>query len=440
MPIRPARSPTIWFETGDLFVHFNWNLHPTGIQRVGLEILRVAWAKFGDRVAFCRLSRYTGRFEPMDFARIVAASAGPEFGEPASRRFERALAVSRQLVRFLARFPKTLYVDYFHGRSRERAFAEQVVSGDMVVCLGLPWGSPDYGPWIAAAKRRYGFRFGLLIHDVIPFTDVELCQEHFAAGFQRWFENVIGVCDLVFVSSEFSRDAIHALCRMRGWPLPPIERIPFGAGFTVPAPAEDRFAIAWQRRFVLFVSSIERRKNHVLLLRVWRALLQRHGVAEVPSLVFLGVGGDVGKVLREFRADAMLRDKIVMIRGASDAVVHEAYRRCLFTVYPSLTEGWGLPVAESLAFGKFCIASNRASLPEVGGDLVDYFDPADDAGAIAAVERALFEPGYLDARTARIERDYHAPTWSECATMLVDKVDALDAPVPVSEALPAAPA
>jgi glycosyltransferase involved in cell wall biosynthesis len=433
LPTRSSRSPTIWFETGDLFVHFNWNLHPTGIQRVGLEILRAAREKFGERVAFCRLSRHTGRFEPIDLARIVAASASPEFDKPALRGLERAVVVSRQIFRFLARYPKTIYLDCLHGRDRERALAARVVPGDIVVCLGLPWGSPTYGSWIAAAKRRYGIRYALLINDIIPFTHVELCQQHFAAGFRRWFENVIGVCDLVFVPSEFSGETIRSLCRQRGWPLPPIERIPYGAGFTLAESQNHRATIALPQRFVLFVSSIERRKNHALLLRVWRALLQRRGGAAVPSLIFLGVGGDVGKVLGEIRADAMLRDKVTMIRGASDAVVHEAYRRCLFTIYPSLTEGWGLPVAESLAFGKFCIVSNRASLPEVGGDLVDYIDPEDDADALAAIERALFAPGYLAARAARIQRDYQPPTWSGCADALVDKIDALGAPARISE-------
>jgi glycosyltransferase involved in cell wall biosynthesis len=417
------RSLTIWFETGDLFVHFNWNLHPTGIQRVGLEILRAARENFGERVAFCRISRYTGRFEIVDFSRILAASAGPEFGEAASNLLERPLAVSRQVLRIVGRYPATLWRDYMFGRGAERAFEARVAPGDTVVCLGLPWGSPTYGDWMAAAKRRYGIRFALLIHDVIPFTHEELCQKHFREGFQRWFRNVISVCDIVFVSSLYCRDTIRALCRDRGWPLPHVERIPFGAGFTLSEGSEPT-PIEWPARFVLFVSSIDRRKNHPLMLRVWRGLIERHGVAAVPSLVFLGVGGDVGKVLAESRADAALRGKIMMIRGASDAVVREAYRRCLLTVYPSKIEGWGLPIAESLAFGRFCVASNRASLPEVGGDLVDYIDPDDETGTLAVFERVLFEPGYLDAKTARVQSRYREPTWPECAAAIVAAIDA----------------
>ena len=60
---------------------------------------------------------------------------------------------------------------------------------------------------------------------------------------------------------------------------------------------------------------------------------------------------------------------------ANDAELRALYENCEFFVYPSLYEGWGLPVAEALAFGKFVLASDRGSIPEVGGDLVEYIDP-----------------------------------------------------------------
>ncbi len=80
-------------------------------------------------------------------------------------------------------------------------------------------------------------------------------------------------------------------------------------------------------------------------------------------------------------------------------------------------------MAESLKHGKFCVSSNSSSLPEVGGDLVDYFDPADEDGAFARIERVLFEPGYLAAREAHIRMNYRPPSWADCARDLVDAID-----------------
>jgi hypothetical protein len=59
-----------------------------------------------------------------------------------------------------------------------------------------------------------------------------------------------------------------------------------------------------------------------------------------------------------------------------------------------------------LAHGKFCIASNRTSIPEVSGYLVDYFDPSDEDDALAKIERPLIEPGYLAAREAQLRAEY----------------------------------
>jgi glycosyltransferase involved in cell wall biosynthesis len=175
---------------------------------------------------------------------------------------------------------------------------------------------------------------------------------------------------------------------------------------------------------VLFVSTIEVRKNHRLLVRVWRRLLEQHGEDVVPALIFAGqIGWLVDDLLADLAASNYLSGKIVLLPGLSDAQLRQAYRSSLFTVFPSLCEGWGLPIAESLAHGKFCVASDRTSIPEVGGDLIDYFDPSDDDDAVAKIERPLLDPGYLTAREARVRAEYRPRTWTDCVHALISKLD-----------------
>jgi glycosyltransferase involved in cell wall biosynthesis len=175
---------------------------------------------------------------------------------------------------------------------------------------------------------------------------------------------------------------------------------------------------------VLFVSTIEARKNHRLLVKVWRRLLERHGADAVPALIFAGqIGWLVDDLLAELTASDYLHGKIVLVPGLSDAELRQAYRSALFTVFPSLCEGWGLPVAESLAHGKFCVAANSTSIPEVGGDLVDYFDPTNDDDALAKIERLLLDPCYLAAREARLRAEYRPRTWTDCVQALIGKLD-----------------
>ena len=96
---------------------------------------------------------------------------------------------------------------------------------------------------------------------------------------------------------------------------------------------------------------------------------------------------------------------------------------CLFTVYPSFYEGWGLPVAESLAFGKLCVASSASSLPEVGRDFVDYHDPHDVAEATARIQRAIFDAAYRGSREKSISERFRARSWGESAAELLERIE-----------------
>jgi glycosyltransferase involved in cell wall biosynthesis len=111
------------------------------------------------------------------------------------------------------------------------------------------------------------------------------------------------------------------------------------------------------------------------------------------------------------------------VSDLSDAELCECYRSCLFTVFSSLCEGWGLPIAESLAQGKFCVASNRTSIPEVGGDLIDYFDPKNEDDAYAKIERLLLDSVYLTEREAQLRTEYRPRTWTDCLHALVTTLD-----------------
>jgi glycosyltransferase involved in cell wall biosynthesis len=188
--------------------------------------------------------------------------------------------------------------------------------------------------------------------------------------------------------------------------------------------AGNQTMTSFPARYVLFVSTIEIRKNHRLLVRVWQRLLERHGADLVPTLIFTGqIGWLVDGLLADLKASEYLNGKIILMRDLSDAELQRAYRSCLFTVFPSLCEGWGLPIAESLAHGKFCVASNRTSIPEVGGDLIDYFDPSNEDDALAKIERPLIDPGYLAAREAQLRAEYRPRTWADCAHALIGTLD-----------------
>jgi glycosyltransferase involved in cell wall biosynthesis len=430
---RKTRQPVIWFEVEDFLRYFDHFRNPTGIQRVSFEIYRAAKTLYGrsERVRFCRLSVYSKRLHPVGFDAIRSGYLNPPggsapwrtFWEPAKfwEEFPRSIPMIMRHPRFFFSIFKVAARDLIGTWLRQNRFERFLRRGDMIVSLGAGWGIPDHMKYIAEVKRRYGIKFSIFIHDVIPIKHQSFVEPHHAFQFRNWLQDAIPVADIVLTNSKYSRAALIELAAESGWRLPRVEIVEPGSGFGDRLTAGDQTTTSrFPARYVLFVSTIEIRKNHRLLVRVWQRLLERHGADLVPTLIFAGqIGWLIDGLLQDLQASEYLNGKIMLTRRLSDAELQQAYRSCLFTVFPSLCEGWGLPIAESLAHGKFCVASNRTSIPEVGGNLVDYFDPSDEDDALAKIERPLIDPGYLAAREAQLRAEYRPRTWADCVHALI---------------------
>ena len=105
------------------------------------------------------------------------------------------------------------------------------------------------------------------------------------------------------------------------------------------------------------------------------------------------VGLGVADLLQQLDNSRWLNGRIRLIREPGDAEISALYQGCLFTILPSLFEGYGLPLGESLALGKPCLAASGTALPEAGGDLCRYFDPEDVGDAHRAIAALLDDPG-----------------------------------------------
>jgi glycosyltransferase involved in cell wall biosynthesis len=426
-----ATAPTIWFEVEDLLRHFDGAGHPTGIPRVCLEIVKAAQAHYAARVRFCRLSRLSCRFEPVSFADLIVLCSVSAYGRLPSVGQHRGINFReiRRGLRYLWRVASATLKDSMRYFDRRRAKEELFSRGDILVEMGTGWTNSRYGASIAAIKAQRGLRYITLIHDIIALTHPQYYYDRSNEKFRRWLENVFDNADLIFTSSVYCSNRLIEFGDREGLRVPPIKTIPFGSAFTLAHSSAVSDAMDWPGQFVLMVSTVEIRKNHLLMLHVWRRLIQSHGADSVPTLIFVGqIGWRVENLIAELKATRFLNGKIVMARDLSDFALDDAYGRALFTVFPSFCEGWGMPVSESLSHGTFCICSNAASLPEVGGDFVDYFDPTDENQAFAAVERAIFDPEYLAGRKADLRTRYPPKSWDACVHRMIDWLSLLAGP------------
>ena len=276
-------------------------------------------------------------------------------------------------------------------------------------------------------QRDRGLRFALLVYDLIPIRRPEWCERDLVRLFRASVESMLPLCDVVFAISRATAADVEAYARENGIALRgPVTPIPIGTGFgsqSQPAVTSRCRALPTASTYALFVSTIEARKNHTLLFRVWRRLLEDLPPERVPTLVFAGrIGWLIDDLMRQIANTDHLNGKLVVIEDPTDSELTMLYRGCLFTVFPSFHEGWGLPVTESLAFGKPCLISNRTSLPEAGGRLVRSFDPDNLHDAYQVVRQVIDDRPGLARWAAEVQREFKPVPWSATVDAILTRL------------------
>lgn len=284
--------------------------------------------------------------------------------------------------------------------------------GDIFALVGCFWIFPHYD--MLVRLRGSGVRICLLVYDLIQLENPEFVFSEATRVFCERFVDILALSDGVLAISDYAARDVTRFLKLRLGLSLPVRAVKLATELPELRRSAHVNSAAVEiagREFVLCVGTIEVRKNHKLLLQVWERLAAE-GV-NVPTLVIAGKWGWLVEDLRaDIEARAAERPWLRIENGLTDASLAYLYQRCIFTIYPSLAEGWGLPVGESLAYGTPCIAANATSLPEVGGDLVRYIDPHDPAAASGVVRDALSDRVGLAEWTKRIRREYRPRPWS----------------------------
>lgn len=264
-------------------------------------------------------------------------------------------------------------------------------------------------PYIAflTARRAAGNAVFQLIHDVIPVKLPELAKPGHEVEFRRFLDRAPDyVSGFLCVSDQTEAD-LREVLPAAGAGIP-TRVVPLAHEFAGDAANDAAVgsavrAIA-ESPFVLCVGTIEVRKNAYALVRAWDRLRLELG-QQLPRLVLAGQRGWRTEDLFDLLArTGNLGGTVVVAERPTDAELAFLYRHCLFTVFPSLYEGWGLPIGESLWFGKHCIASKTSSMPQVGGDLADYIDPGDSEDLYRTLLDALRRPSHVVVREELIRK------------------------------------
>jgi glycosyltransferase involved in cell wall biosynthesis len=475
----------LWIDVEDLFEYARTNPRPSGIQRLAFEIFTALQTRPGayEFVRFVRHDTSRKTFHVIPWSDVVALFTSLTETEPeapqnmlpgailphaAARQFMRklvhrlppslrahvievmltqtgALRAWRALIDALARGifirlirpfrmlrmpePRPEPMVELPGIPACRdAFERDSAPGDILLALGSPWSHPDYAQLIRPQRAR-GLKFGLLVYDLIPIRRPEWCDRGLVRLFRAWFVAILPQCDRVFAISCATAADVENFARERGIKLRnPIVPIPIGTSFGAAggrATAVRTPRLPAPGSYALIVSTIEARKNHQLLFRVWRRMLeempaQTSATSAIPTLVFAGrIGWLVDDLMRQIANTNNLDGKLVLVENPTDSELLALYEGCRFTLFPSFFEGWGLPITESLALGKPCLTSDRTSLPEAGGKLTRRFDPDNLHDAYRAIREVIDDPAGLARWEAQVRREFQPVPWSATADALL---------------------
>jgi glycosyltransferase involved in cell wall biosynthesis len=402
----PAGPAALVFDASDLLDYFRHNRAPTGIQRVQLNVIREALAAEAGGVVVGCFDGSAGAWKAVPqplFLRLARLSReGTAVADPA---WQAAVGAVRDALQ----------------AGPPIAFAP----GSCLVNLGTSWWIPDYLRMVRDAKARHGLRYIPFIHDCIPLIVPEHCAAELVDEFARWFAAVCLHADAVLVNSECTRaDFIAAQRRLLPGLDIPCFQMPLDAA-DPPGTATTPPALRSGRPYVLFVGTIESRKNHLLAFNAWLTLLRRHGPEAVPDLVCVGKQGWLADAALRLHANsAALRGRVHLLHGVPDTELEALYRGCLFTLYNSFYEGWGLPVTESLAHGKVALVPEHSSLPEAGRHGAVFFAPQSEPDLVAKLEQLMFDAGFRTAREAEVAAGPRPRRWADLAAQVQAHVEA----------------
>jgi len=285
-----------------------------------------------------------------------------------SRRVTGVERYAGEILRRLGDTPRVVRPDkWVYGVQGH--FWEQVTLPRLVCSNQLLWSPANTGP-LGVTKQV------LTLHDLSPLEH----PEWFRASFALWYRLLLPVLARrvrwIVVPSDFVR---AKLMRRFGLPTERVTTIPGGVDLTIFRPDAPR-RLSLPPKYVLFVGSLQPRKNLTGLLAAWA---QVKDTVQDTWLVIAGEGGDM------FRPLALPKmDRVKFLGAVAEADLPGLYAGATLLVIPSCDEGFGLPVLEAMACGTPVAASTAGALPEVTGAAGLTFDP-DDIPAMAEVLRCL---------------------------------------------------
>ena len=263
---------------------------------------------------------------------------------------------------------------------------------------------PALAQWIATNKLRAIY----LIHDLIPLTHPQYCRPGEDAKHARRMRTVLESASGIIGNSSDTLDELGKFAAAEGVDMPRgvVAWLGIEPAQTTNTPPPQSAA------YFITVGTIEARKNHLLLLDVWKRLVRSLGHHAPQLLIVGGRGWEAEEALRNLDDLGALNGHVREISACSDRELKGLLRGARALLMPSFVEGFGLPVMEALSQGTPVIASDLPVYREIVGDIPTYLDPTNPAQWEEIVRSFCGDGPERDRQLDRMAT-YKAPRWDD---------------------------
>lgn len=280
---------------------------------------------------------------------------------------------------------------------------------------GRPWlnightglDRPGLTAWCGRADLRPVF----MVHDLIPITHPQFCRAGEAARHRLRMRTVLEAGHGIIANSRHTLETMAGFAAAEALAMPPALVVWPGTQQLLPPGVSPTATAMPAARFVI-LGTIEGRKNHLLVLRVWEQLIPRLGAA-TPQLMIVGRRGWACEEALTMLDSGRFGAHVVESGALDDAEIGELLTGATALLFPSLAEGYGMPLVEALAAGVPVIATDLPVFREIGQGVPELL-PADDIHAWATVITDFAASDGI-TRASQLHRltDFRAPNWAD---------------------------
>jgi len=257
------------------------------------------------------------------------------------------------------------------------------LGADLVFCpfTGISYHSPEIPMVVAVHDLQYIYYPEFFTADQLYHSD-------------RNFREICNMADRIICLSDFSRESVLKFGKVEPQRVTTLHASLFNPIMQQPEARVTQVTAALQLtpgKYLFYPANFWPHKNHAMLLTAFNMYQHQHPGSDL-KLVFTGAPGSSMDNLRQAAQRMRLEDKLLFAGFLKEDEFAALLQGCLALIFPSLFEGFGVPVLEAMRFGKPVLCSKLTSLPEVCGEAALYFDARRPDDIMRAIEKIVNEP------------------------------------------------